>query len=149
MMTFTPKSEEQLAEENLLEKGTYDFTVMEATDQQAKKDGTPMIKLKLNLFTTNGSYHIYTYLHPSMEFLIRHFCATTNIMKVYESGKLDARACNDRSGRVIIGIEKAKDGYAAKNKVVDFDVPVATEPNPVKPTNAKAKEEPGSDDVPF
>jgi hypothetical protein len=147
MINFTPKSEEQLAEDGLLEDGIYDFTVLEAVDQQSKKDGTSMIRLKLNLFTTDGNVHLYTYLHPRMEFLIRHFCATARILNLYQTGNLDARACNDRSGRVSIGIEKAKNGFAAKNKVLDFEVPVVKVATETKASVSQARE--ADDDVAF
>jgi len=120
MFRFTPKTEDELDQSGLLEKGVYDFTVDTATSVNAKTDGTPMLKLGLTIYGPDGEHKIFDNLHPKLEFKIRHFCDSIGILKVYETGQIDPGACEGRSGKAKVDIESAKGDFPAKNNVRDY-----------------------------
>ena len=124
-LSFTPKTEEQIAEENLVPDGEYPFEVIKAEEAISKKTGDPMIKLKLCIFTDDGpagERHVYDYLIQTMDFKLRHFCACTGLLERYETGTLEAEDCNGRTGHCIVKTEKQA-GYKPKNAVKDYVVP--------------------------
>jgi hypothetical protein len=129
-MQFTPKSEEQLAEENLIPKGVYDFEVIEAHDKVSKAarqrgETVPnMIHVKLKVYET-GERGIFVddYLMPEMGFKLRHFCAEVGLLDQYDAGALTAEMCNGRAGKVFIIQGKAQNGYPPKNEVKDYGDP--------------------------
>jgi len=134
-MQFKPKTAHELAEEEtqrelelLLKKGVYDFEVFRAEDKVSNA-GNEMIALGLKVYADDGrTPFVNDWLLEKMAFKLRHFCETTELMGVYERGDLKAENCLRASGRVQIDIEPAKDGYAAKNKVVDYGEPEKGDP---------------------
>lgn len=143
-MRFTPKTEEEIAAENLLQPGEYGFTVMEAEDTQSKA-GNDMMKVKLEVFAPDGgTRHVYDYLLEKMAFKLRHFAATVGRMADYERGELSADAVVGRSGLVRIEIEPAGD-YPAKNVVKDYVVA----PKPPANQPAAQQAETDGDGLPF
>lgn len=127
-MRFTPKTEKEIAEENLLPKGEYDYEVTEAADTKSKA-GNEMIALKLRIYHGEGGGRIVNdYLMEAMPGKLRNFCAQHALLDRYESGTLNAADCEGRSGRVFIKIEKDKSGqYADKNAVAGYPAPKAGE----------------------
>jgi hypothetical protein len=158
-MKFKPQTESELAESQLLPKGTYPFDVMVCSDTTKdgdilrSKKGQEMVGVKLNVHGDDGrDYHIYDYISPHfMAHKFRHFFVTIGMVKEYERGEINVRSAEQRSGWVDIGIEPAKNGYAAKNKVMDYFVkeePSEETAPPPAPIQANGKPE-DSDDVPF
>ena len=120
-MKFTPKTEEQIALENLTKPGVYPFTVLEATDTVSKKSGNEMIKLKIAFFDDTGKErHVDDYLLASMEAKFRHFCVHAGMEGRYNDGDVQAEHCEGKEGYVKIGISKPQDGYNPKNEVKDY-----------------------------
>lgn len=117
-MRITPKSQEEIDLEGLLEKGVYDFEVLKAEDKVSKK-GNEMIHVKLKVFHEDGFQFVDDWLMEAMSYKLRHFCETANLLDRYESGELAAEDCIGRSGRVKIDIEPAGE-YPAKNVVKDY-----------------------------
>lgn len=118
-MRFSPKTEDELARESLLEAGAYPFEILDATDT-VSKNGNDMIKLKLNIFGNNGEQvHVYDYLLEKLAFKLRHFAETTSLLKDYESGQLDSFACVGKTGFVKLDIEEQV-GYSPRNVVKDY-----------------------------
>lgn len=146
MMTFTPKSEDEIKEEGLAPDGDYDFDVLEAENAKSKK-GNPMIKVKLGVYHGESvRWHVYDYLLEAMSAKLRHFCDSTGLLAKYESGTLSADDCKGRSGKVRLVIDQDKEQkYPPKNSVKDYVVRKA------KPLGTKAPQapEPPDDDVPF
>ncbi len=118
-MKFTPKTEDDLKRESLLEAGTYDFEVMSAEDAISKK-GADMIALKLRIFTDRGERSVSDWLMPSMGFKLRHFAETTGMLAAYDAGTFNAEDCKGRSGRVLLRVE-VQEGYSPKNSVRDYE----------------------------
>jgi hypothetical protein len=120
MSTFyTPKTDEELNKESLLDAGEYDFKVLEA-EATTSQTGNPMMKVKLHVYTDGGSQHIYDYIVPSSNFgerKLKAFAKSLGLESEYNSGKLTPDLAIERSGKVTLGIQDAKDGYQARNIV--------------------------------
>lgn len=142
-MNFTPKTEEQINEEGLLPKGTYDFEVLEAKDTTSK-NGNEMIWLKLGVFDANGnSRHVYDYLLEALAYKLRHAAVTCGLEEQYNEGSLNAGHFLNRSGRCKIDIEKGGE-YPSKNVVRDYDTEGKVQ------NGAVAPQEPAlNDEIPF
>lgn len=121
-MRFTPKTDKELAEENLLPKGDYDYEVAEAIDTTSKKSGAEMISLKLRIYHGEGGGRLVNdYLLESMAGKLKSFCDSHGLQRQYEAGTLCAADCIERTGSVAIGIEKDKSGkYPDKNTVFRY-----------------------------
>lgn len=146
-LSFQPKSESELASQNLIpDKTECDFEVLQAFDKISKSSGLPMIEVKLNVYREDGSgKFINDYLTGGMEAKLRHFCDTTGLLPQYQAGALCAADCVGRAGKCRVGIEEDKNGqYPPKNKIKDYIVRKA------KPFIAPAPPQPEEpDDVPF
>ena len=144
-LQFTPKSEDDLKQFDLLPAGEYDFEVLAAEHAVSKTSGAPMIKLKLGVYRPNGSQQfVWDYLVGAMEAKLRHFCDTTGLLGKYQSGSLTPEDCNGRSGKLKLAVEQDKNGkYPHKNVAKDYVCRKA------KPLTPPANEGPAEDDVPF
>lgn len=142
--TFTPKSDEEIMAQNLLQPGIGQYEVMSAILKMSKS-GNPMIEMKIKVWDAAGSERIiYDYLinMPSMEFKIKHFCESCGLDEKYKDGRFTDMDCVQKSGRLRIGIQKDKSGnnYPDRNCVVDY---IKHDPTLMK------KEEFADDDLPF
>jgi hypothetical protein len=133
-MRFTPKTETECAEQGLLEKGEYDFEVVDASNEMSKarpedgKESLPMIKLKVRVFEADGasSRTIFDYLIESFPSKLRHFCDASGILSRYEAGDLDAFQCLNKTGRCKVIVQKDKTGnYPPKNSIADYVIKAA------------------------
>jgi hypothetical protein len=151
-MKFTPKTEDQLREESLMPAGTYDFEVVEASNEKSKK-GNDMIKVKLQLWDRNGDTRfLYDYLMEAMMFKLLHFCEATGLSQMFQAGNLSAENCLGRTGKVKIKVGEAQNGYAPKNEVKDYVSPQAGQGMAARAASAApvASNAPAdTDDVPF
>ena len=121
-MKFQPKTEEQLQRESLLEPGIYDFEVQSAEDTTSSA-GNDMIATTLKVFRPDGGHILVNdWLLEKMAFKLIHFCRTTGLDAIYDSGDLAAQHCLGRSGKVLL-IIKQDPGYAPKNAVKDYHAP--------------------------
>lgn len=151
-MQFTPKTEEELEQEGLLEEGRYPFTIKKADEKTSKKN-QPYFNVKLFVHAPDErDWHIYD--NPSPAFMahkLRHLCYGTGLEAKYEAGTLTCDDLIERQGYVEIGIQKAKGAFPAKNVVIDYVV--ESEAAPAKPVPAKGASTeappPEDDDVPF
>ncbi len=149
-MSYTPKSDEQLAKEGLLTDGTYDFEIVDTSDKPSKR-GNDMYTLKLNVFSPDGITHIiYDYIALGSNFgerKLRHAADACQLLDIYQTGNLKPADFLGKTGKVNI---KQQDGNAdypmPKNVVVDYVK--RGEAESVK-TGALPVEDLGGDDVPF
>ncbi len=122
-LKFTPRKDEELS--NLLEEGEGQFEVIKAIKKESKS-GNPMISLVLKCWDAKGNQgNIFEYLILNDNVFsmrkIKHFCYSVGLEQKYESGELNAYECENKSGNLIIGIQKDKTGkYPDKNSVYDF-----------------------------
>lgn len=119
-MQFTPKTEEQIIEENLLESGIYDFEIIVGEDKESKNKNE-MIELKLKVFNDKGGYNlIHDYLLEKLAFKLRHAAEACNLIDNYNCGKLVASDFIGKSGKVKIGIDSGNPQYPPKNTIKDY-----------------------------
>jgi hypothetical protein len=125
-MNFTPKTQREIDEDNLLPVGEADFEVMDATDKQSKS-GNDMIELKVKIWATGGGEgFVWDYLLEKMAYKLRHFCYATGLGDKYDSGTITAPDCVGKAGKCMLKVEK-QTGYSNKNSIADYIVgdPVA------------------------
>lgn len=125
-MKITPRSEEEFKSRNLIDPGTYDFVIFDATEKVSKNSGDPMIELILKVTDMNRRVHtLYDYLMDKepMDYKIRHLYESLGLISKYDSGNIDASDLHNKKGKVQIIIQKDKKGiYSDKNSVKDYIV---------------------------
>jgi hypothetical protein len=127
-MKFTPKTQKEIDESNLMPAGIYDFEVVSAENAISKK-GNEMITLKLHVFDSEGAARIiFDYLQEALEYKLRHAADACGLIESYETGYLDAPDFIGKCGKVKIKIDKSKEPqYSDKNVVQDYIVEKAKE----------------------
>lgn len=133
MPSFRPKTDKELAAENLLPiDPIYDFEVMGAELTRSKSSGNEMIALKVGVFTETGACRFVNdnlvFTEKAM-FKVSQFCKATGLYERYKAGNLDAEDCKGRTGKLKLGIEPEGE-FPAKNKVASYIIP--------KPANGEA-----------
>lgn len=120
-MRFTPKSEKEIAEAGLWEKGNYPFEIVEAAEE-VSKTGKDMIKMKVKLYNGDKTQIIFDYLLPdTMEYKLRHLCEVACLLPEYETGNLEAYNLVGKTGNAKVGISVDKTGqYPNKNNINDY-----------------------------
>jgi len=112
----------------LLEKGVYNFTVMESKFKRSQA-GNPMIELKLRITHDGKEFNVFDNLisMPSMEWKTIHFCRVTGLEIEYDNQQFNERLAAGKRGKCMISRIEAKpknDGsgefYKAKNVVDDY-----------------------------
>lgn len=148
-MKFTPKSEKELAEDNLLPLGTYDFEIVDA-EEKTSKAGNDMIVIKHHIFDSNGNPRIiFDYLMEQLAYKLRHAADACGLLDHYESGALEASDFKGKTGKLKLTIQKSKDPqYADKNVVADY---VKREASNGKqpPAGMLGEGKPLDDEIPF
>jgi hypothetical protein len=146
-MEWKPKTEDEISREGLMEPGTYQAEVLEIEERDDKK-GRPFWNVTLGVYGDDREGKVWDNISPYwMEFKFRHFFAAIGKIELYEKGVLPVGELGDLLRcrlSVEIGIEDAKDGYPAKNKVLDY-VPAEVAAAVAKPVEAPKKD----DDLPF
>ena len=155
-MSYTPKTEEQLAKEGLLPNGTYDIEVAETSDKPSKK-GSEMITLKLNVFDREGAIKaVFDYIVPNTNFgerKLRHAADCFGLLDIYNSGNLKADDFLNKTGKAEIKQQEGNSDYPLpKNVVSDY---IGRSGNAQIKANERIKGKPKttaetlSDDIPF
>lgn len=123
-MSYTPKSEEQLAKEGLLPDGIYDYEVIQTDDKPSKK-GNDMYTLKLLVWDDNGDNKtVYDYIALGNNFgerKLRHAADASGLLSIYEGGNLKPADFMNTKGRVEIKMQDGTADYPLpKNVVKDY-----------------------------
>ncbi len=121
-MQFTPKTEDELKAESLLEPGVYDFECTSAENAVSKSSGADMIKVKLQVYGDTHTAYVTDYLMEKMAYKLRHFCEVGGILDKYNNGLLDASDCQGVCGKVKLKKEEANGNFGPKNSVADYVV---------------------------
>lgn len=133
---------------NLLPKGNYEFTVLEAKETVSKK-GSPMLVLTLGIYdqvSLQPRGRIYDYLLESMPHKLHHAAYGCGLGEKYEQGNIEASDFQGKNGTIHVGIQQDKTGqYPDKNVVLDY-VTVAQDGSPKLQQKAARFNE---DDIPF
>ena len=143
-MRLTPKSEKEVARENLIPVAVYGFQIAEASEEISKA-GNEMIKLNVQVFLPNGSHRfLFDYLLESVSYKLRHIAEVCGLLDDYEAGTLDAISLVGKTGHCKVGIKKDTDGnYPDSNRISDYvfstsDKAVTSAPRSKGPTAAGA-----------
>ena len=146
-MKFQPKTESELASENLAPEGQYGYEVASATEEIGKTSGKPYIKLGLKIYGDDGRENrMFCNLSTGYERLLRNFCDSAGILAEYGRGELHPDMLIGLGGgcQVII---KTQPGFSPKNEVKDF---VKRKDNVAKPASvAKSPTDPDDDGLPY
>ena len=121
-MSYTPKSEDQLAKEGLLADGIYDFEIVE-TDEGISKKGNEMWIIKQHFFAPDGSTRIIktwiTFGNNYGERQLRHLADTCGLIAEYDAGVLRHSSFLHKSGRAEI-TQRQDDKLTWWNSVKDY-----------------------------
>jgi len=119
-MKFTPKTEDEIKNEGLLDVGIYSYRILNAEDTISKA-GNQMIKLTIEVFDKNTPRILYDYLIESFSSKLINFCECNNLMVKYNQGEITDLDCKGKNGTLEIGIEKGRakpDGSEYPNRNV-------------------------------
>jgi hypothetical protein len=121
MRINNPLNEKQLAEGDLIPKGIYDFSIINA-EEVLSKSGNEMIKLQVRIYMPDGRERIlFDYLLEALEFKVGHFAEATGLLDTYQSGSLNAHECIGKSGKCKIIIQADKTNqYPDKSVIADY-----------------------------
>lgn len=150
-MRFTPKSEKEIAEANLLPEGEYPFEISTGADK-ISKSGNEMIELWVRIYKPDGQFNqVADYLLESMAYKLRHAAEACGLLDKYEAGSIVGTDFIGKTGMLKLGITKDKNGqYPDKNGIKDYIVPKDGEAKVAIPKDPLAKTLDGlADDIPF
>jgi hypothetical protein len=151
-MRFTPKSEKEIAEANLLSEGEYPFEVSTGADK-ISKSGNEMIELWVRVYKPDGSFNqVVDYLLESMAYKLRHAAEACGLLDKYEAGTILGTDFVGKTGMLKLGITKDKNGqYPDKNGIKGYIVPKEGDAKVTPPKDALAKtlSDDLADDIPF
>lgn len=117
-MKFPPKTRQELAEQFLIPKGTYDALV-ESAEEKVSKAGNDMIELTLRVYNGEQEVLIKDWILPETLKLF-NFCESAGLMDTYNAGELTGRSCQQANVAVRVDIEDAKGDYPPKNKIAGY-----------------------------
>ena len=122
-MRFTPKTEKEIQEDNLLPEGNYSFEISGA-EEKISKSGNEMIQLLIRVYKPDGKFNLINdYLLESMAHKLRHCCESCGILDKYDAGALLADDFIGKTGNLKLSIQKDKTGaYPDKNSIKDYIV---------------------------
>lgn len=122
-MKFTPLSDQEISQGNLIKPGEYDFQVIEAEERISKK-GNAYINLKLMIWDEEGKERTF-FANLAWIKILKNFCDATELADKYQHGEVLPEDCLNRTGRCYVGIEEGKADdrggfYPSKNVVEAF-----------------------------
>lgn len=150
-MRFTPKSEKEISEANLLPEGEYPFEISSGADK-ISKSGNEMIELWVRVYKPDGSFNqVPDYLLESMAYKLRHAAEACGLLDKYENGSILGTDFIGKTGMLKLAITKDKTGqYPDKNGIKDYIVPKEGEAKVAIPKDALQKTvDTMADDIPF
>ena len=119
-MNFKPRTEQEIADTRLMKRGVYDFEVLEACEKVSRA-GHPMIELKIRVSDGSGGGRVLTdYLLEQTPEKLRHAAACCGLLEKYDSGAVAADDFRGKRGKLRLAVERAKNGYPARNAVADY-----------------------------
>jgi hypothetical protein len=121
-MNYTPMTDEEIATANLIPDGTECSFEVAAASLHTSKAGKESIKLALSVFNGDATRRIYVYITPSFPMLFKRAICTMLSQEQYEAGGISPEAFEDKTGRVIVGVEdNVYNGEKTKKNVIrDF-----------------------------
>ena len=147
-MRFTPLSDKELAEMNMIPEGYYRYKVLESQDRRSQK-GADMIEMKVEIYCDGGKRVLFDYLHEAMMHKINHFCKVNDMMDKYDQGTLTSPDCRGKSGGFVhIVKQKDKTGQYPDKSVIKDYVLEKVETAKVEPVGLGVHDKLFDDDLP-
>lgn len=163
-MKFEPKSREEFNNERLIPAKTICEGVVERAEEKTSSKGNPMIAISLKVYHGAQGIFVNDWLVAGSQKLL-NFCDVAGLSDAYLKGEVTAELVQGRNVTVKVGIDEAKDGFQARNKIVDYVLPKkakadATATNGEKPSakglgvpesqrRAAVAAAPKDEDIPF
>ncbi len=146
-MRFTPKTEKEISESNMLPEGEYTFEVSSGADK-ISKSGNEMIELWVRVYKPDGTFNqVADYLLESIAYKLRHAAEACGLLDKYEAGTILGTDFIGKTGTLKLGIQKDKTGaYPDKNTIKDYILPKEGESRVALP---KDKNDGLEDAIPF
>ena len=153
-MKFQPKTDKELAEENLLPEGQYPFEISGAEDTVSKSSGLDMIELTVRVYKSDGNFNLVTdYLSssPKAAFKLSNISKACGLKDKYDAGELNSHDFVGKTGEVNLKIQKDPSGqYPDRNAVASYVVPKDGEKPVELPKDGLSKALDDDDDqIPF
>lgn len=121
-MKFTPKTEEQIASENIWSAGVYGFEITHA-ENAISKSGNEMIKLTLRVFDAEGRERtMFDYLLESMAYKLRHAAEACGLLERYNVGELDGYDFMGKAGSLKLSVRANSQSRTKENSIQDYVV---------------------------
>jgi hypothetical protein len=129
-MKFTPKTDEEIARENLWPAGEYSFEILEAADKTSKS-GNEMIEMKVKVINDDGGFILVNdYLLESIAYKLKHAAEACGLLEQYSTGSLVSHDFIGKTGMLKLKIQKGKpkddgsgDVYPDRNAIGDYVKP--------------------------
>jgi hypothetical protein len=120
-MHFQPRTEKEIEDRQLLQRGEYPFEIIEATETTSQA-GNAMIEIRVRV-TKNGFARILPdYILPQRPAKFRNCCIACGVEDKYLAGSVTDDDLLAKRGKVIVGVERAKHGFGRRNVIVDYVV---------------------------
>lgn len=120
-MNFEPKTKEQIEDAKLWPKGEYGFEIVEAKEAKSKA-GNEMFELRVRVSNDDGASRVLTdYLMPKRAGKLYSCCAAIGLLDKYRSGVLAHDDFIGGRGKVLLAVEKGKNGYPPRNVIEDYN----------------------------
>lgn len=116
-MRFPPKTRQELAEQFLIPKGTYDALV-ESAEEKKSKAGNDMNELVVRVYNGEQEVLIKDWILPETVKLF-NFCEAAGLMETYNAGELAPQGCLGNVA-VKVDVEDAKGDFPPKNKIAGY-----------------------------
>ncbi|MGH9354098.1 MAG: hypothetical protein ACRD2G_18370 [Terriglobia bacterium] len=119
-MNFEPKTKEQIEDGKLWTKGEYGFEVV-AAEEKKSAAGNDMFEVRVRVSNGNGASRTLTdYLLPKRAGKLYSCCAALGLLDKYRSGVLAADDFMGGRGKLLLAVEKGKNGYPPRNVIEDY-----------------------------
>jgi hypothetical protein len=119
-MNFQPRTEKEIEDRRLLPRGEYAFHIIEATETTSHA-GNRMIELRVRVSTKNGHDRVLPdYILPQRPAKFRSACIAVGCEDKYLNGRVTDEDFLGKCGRAIVGVERAKRGWARHNVIVEY-----------------------------
>lgn len=129
-MKFEPKTKEQFNNERLIPAKTICEAEVSQAEEKTSKANNPMIAISLKVFHGATAVFVNDWLVAGSQKLL-NFCDLAGLADSYMAGEVTAELVKGRTVHVKVGVDEAKDGYPARNKIVDYVLPKKPQGEPV------------------
>ncbi len=120
-MEFQAKSKQEIEDSKLWPKGSYGFEILEAQETKSKA-GNEMFEIRVRVSDDDGASRVLTdYLLPKRAEKLYGCCAALGLLDKYNSGVLSHDDFVGGTGKLLLAVEKGKNGYPPRNVIQEYN----------------------------